>query len=178
MLALALAWASPAHGQAVVTVGEAARILADHDGADTTGYRLSINGTGTPIQLIDAVRENGLVSFDLRVVAVNSAGEAPSDAVTVAVVTPPAPALVACPYVNPQGVLTPKPIGDDSVRGWNVLDATNLVDVQKTYARRKQLESWGLDYQVLAVTDGKSAEFNFDGIPRIYIYAPCTGYRP
>jgi hypothetical protein len=61
------------------------------------------------------------------------------------------------------------------VHGWNVIDPLNLADVKKTYTRRKQLESWGLDYQILATDDGFH-KFT-DGLPRIYIYAPCVGVR-
>lgn len=164
--------------QEVVALNSSAQLLADHDGVDTTSYRLNINGKDMPAQDAASVWADGTVTFDLRVIAVNDASEAASDPFTVAIVqpTPPPPApLMACPYVNQQGVLTPKEIGDDSVRGWNVMDSTKLADVQKTYARKKQLTGWGLDYQVLAVDDGQ--HLFHDGVPRIYIYAPCTGYR-
>lgn len=99
-------------------------------------------------------------------------------------VTPPQPpAPTMCMWVTLQGVLTPKPIGNDDVRGWNPIDTSDPASVRAFYARNKQLRAWGLDATVLAMDDGVHVALGADGKPVhpitgkpwAYIYAPCVG---
>jgi hypothetical protein len=165
----------PAFGQVpTIAVGETVYVVAPHDGAGATGYLIRINGQDSPVAPAASVQSGEIVQFSLSVVAVNATSQAPSDAITVAVVLPPAPVpepepvLQSCPYTSPQGESSTKPIGDDSVRGWNLVDFDAIEDVRRHYGRMNQLKAWGFDPQVLAIDPI---------LKRVYIYAPCTGYR-
>jgi hypothetical protein len=86
---------------------------------------------------------------------------------------PQPPARTECPWVNPAGVLTPKPIGSDDIRGWNVINPSDPASLRATFEREKQLRAWGLAYRIYGTDDG--SKIFKDGKQRIYIYAPCVG---
>ncbi len=101
----------------------------------------------------------------------------------VRILPPLPPAPLACPWVDPRdGVLRPKPVGDDSIWGWNVLPTDPLTKIptqagmRATYQRELQLRAWGLAYRIYGTDsgDGKIPQFT-DGKFRILIYAPCLG---
>lgn len=172
LVALALLWSAPALAQ-VPTIRVGASVLeGDHDGQVTAAYLLRVQGIDSAPQPKAVVQSGNTVRLDFSIVAVNEAGQAPSDAITVAVVLPeppPPPVPQACPYTSPQGVSSTKPIGNDDVRGWNFVDFSKIEDERRHYARLKQLEAWGFDPRVLAIDPV---------LNRVRIYAPCTGYLP
>lgn len=125
-------------------------------------------------------------SWNLTVVAFKGAQVSPpSNVVRLFVPTPVVPpAPTSCAYVNPQGVLTPKPIGNDDVRGWNPIDTQDLASVRAFYTRFKQLrKEFGLDAVILASDDGVNVARRADGTPVhpitgkpwSFLYAPCVG---
>lgn len=170
LVALALLWSAPALAQVpTIRAGETIDVVADHDGQATTSYLLRVQGIDSTPQPQPVVQAGNTVRLSLAMVAVGQAGQAPSDAITVAVVLPDPPAPQPCPYVSPAGVSSTKPIGNDDVRGWNVVDFNALEDVRRHYARMQQLKDWGFDPQVLAIDAVRN---------RVYIFAPCAGSLP